>query len=187
MKEGFPQLQTELEQPKTLEKKEILEQAHEERLVIISSSFNRVIRAASEKIPQPVKSAGSVMFNLTPFVAEIKLTAEAWKGETLSGRELSNTDRVLQLVVAATAALGKICAACAVYGRSLPMAAAGAVSYGTSWATFLYLTAAEVFENIKNAADKYDLPQVKTFVTKVESFKQKMKATKALEEKYNES
>ncbi len=174
MKEGLPQLHIELEQPITPEKKAIMEGAHQERQEIVQGSFDRLIKSAYDKVPQSAKSLMSHGLNNLPIIAETKMTAEVIFGKTLSGKELSNNDRILQLVTAALASLSNVLIYYTAHNESVAAGLGAAVARGVAWVPYLYLAGDEAFDNLKNIAEKCNLPKVKVFIEKAEKFKVKI-------------
>ena len=175
MKEGFQQLHTELEQTVSPEKMAVIEKARNERLAIISESFGRLMSELDtvfQKIPKPIRAVGSIAVNFT-FLASYKLSVEAWKGKTADGKELSSSDRVLRVIIAATDIIGK---GLYFYGKlenNPDIKLAGKISYGTSWPVWLYTTSKEILVALKSAGEYIsNVPRVQKLMEQVRNFKQ---------------
>ena len=131
------------------EKKDIMENAHFERLQIIYDSLLRIVKDRYDKLPQGVKTSASVVGNFIPPFGELKLLIEGVKGKTFGGRELSNNYRILQIVSAITSVLGKLLGAYAIAKQDEDLGAIASASYITSWVTVLITSGTETIDGLK--------------------------------------
>jgi hypothetical protein len=178
MREGPPQLNnTTPEKEVSLEKKAVMEKAHTERLNIISGSFQRLWDETMGKLPPPARTSLSMALNQIPGISHLKMTGEAAIGKTLSGKELSNSDRILQLIAAITSALAWFLAGYTVGEKSWAAGVGSAAAGTVSWITYSYVIQDEVFDVAKETSGKHKdkFPKVHEFFQKVEKFKEDLK------------
>ena len=114
----------------------VMEHARAGRLDILRDSFANAAEAIWDRIPGPLKRAGSTALDVT-VLGNYKMTVEAIRGETIAGERLTPLDRIMYVSTVGLALLGHAFTAVGAASGNKEYLWLATFSYGTSWATFL--------------------------------------------------
>ena len=165
-----PPIQEKPEENLTLEnqeaKNEVKEKFREGRLDILKNKFSTMKDAINKKVPQSLQNLISTGLDKT-IISGPKMAVEAYVGKTVSGEELTPTDRVLYgLIAGANMASYALTGYAASTGDTDYLKTAG-ILYAGHWALFGVQRIPKIIRDLANLAEKYKFIETKNTLNKI--------------------
>jgi len=102
-------------------------------------------------------------------VSSLKMYAEAGRGKSLTGKELSAKERVLSALIAGTNDLAKSLFFYAAGSGNADYAKLGSIAYGASWALLLVKNGPKMMANLKELSTYYHFGEASLVLVRTEA------------------